>query len=1062
MNSCCLSFKFFLPQLLLLLPVISVAQRSAADALEKAGHYHENDQLDSARLLYQQIYKTATPDDQLQAVTGLLKIAIQQAATTSADSLLQTGGKLLGAENISLKALCDYRTAKGEYFRKNARLEEALAEYQAVIGLSQKLGDESLVYPYAIFYSALTLSQSAAYDSSLVYANQARELFQQRLDTTDVQFSGIYNGLAVCYQRANRLAEAKAFYLKSKRIAEEKLGSVSTDLAMCLNNLSSISRAEENYREAIQYSEQALKISRALKDEQGVSSAYYALGVYHYFLGDYGRTKDYMEACIAIRERLFSENHFSLINPYEVLGIAHEESGDYQKTLFYLKQASALIKANYPEGSLREGQNYENTALVYKSLEKLDTALLYIQHANTILLRQLPANDYILSVHYFSYASILYRLNRLSEAEQRLQQSNRIFKALGITNSTEYAQNLGLQALLAAEQENWPAADADFETALDIIRQPATSDSSELDFQTTPNALWLLNEYMDYQYRKYQLTGATAALQRFETYSRVYLDLSDGFRKQFIDPYTKSALIKDNAEVYERNIGIYQQLYHKTRKTDYLNTAYTFSENGRTALLRDMLDAKVVAYAGLPDSVLQREQQLKKNIAKLQQRLLENPDDATFKQELFLQKEALNKHIEQTLQHYPRYHQLKFATRIPDLEAIQNKLQSDENLVEYMQDDTAYYALVLHAQARELVYLANRERIDAAIENWRTGIVTQDASRYASAGKVLYEKLWQPIATHLVGERVTVVPVGALFYLNFETLPVGQSYLIQEYNITYALSFTVLFSEQPTRTQGDLLAIAPGFEEEIKQAYKMELDSLELPDEDYLRTVRQPWSLKLVDKLRKKFAHATFIGLRATEANIKANIHKGKVLYFGTHAIADPADPLRSRLVLAKEVGAQTEDGYLHAYELYGLPLEAELAVLNACESGLGNLQKGEGMISLAYSIHYAGCPSTVLSLWKVDEKVSTQITENFLDFLDQGLSKSAALRQAKLDYLASANATLQHPFYWGGMVLMGKDGSVKLRQEGSHWYLWTVFGILVVGFLGWMAWKRLQMLSLT
>jgi len=1046
------SFKIFLLQLLLGLPVLSLAQ---TDVLEKAGYYHENDQLDSARYLYQQIYQTSTPDNQLQAVTGLLKIAIQQAATTRADSLMRLGNDLLNAKNISLKAICDYRTAKGEYFRKNAQLEKALDEYQTVIGLSQNLNDESLVYPYALFYSALTLSELAAYDSSLVYANRAQELFQQRLDTTDVQFSGIYNGLAVCYQRANRLVEAKAFYLKSKRIAEEKLGPVSTDLAMCLNNLSSISRAEENYREAIEYSEQALKISRALQDEQGVASAYYALGVYHYFLGDYGRTKDYMEACIAVREQLFSEDHFSLINPYEVLGIAHEESGDYQKTLFYLKQAGALIKANYPDGSLREGQNYENTALAYKSLEKLDTALQYIQRANTILPEQLPADDYALSVHYFSYANILYRLDRLEEANNRLQQSNRIYRALGMENSTEYAQNLGLQALLAAKQNDWAAADTYFEMGLDIIRQPGSSDGSEPDFQTTPNALWLLNEYMDYQYRKYQITGASEALRLFETYSRIYLDLSDRFRKQFIDPYTKSVLIKDNAEVYERNIGIYQQLYQQTQQADYLNAVYAFSENSRTALLRDMLDEKVIAYAGLPDSVLQRERQLKKNITDLQQQLLENPDDAKVKQELFLQKEALNKHIEQTSQNYPRYHQLKFATGIPSLQEIQNQLAPDENLIEYMQDDTAYYALVLNQQARELVYLANRKTVNAAIENWRTSIVTRNAQTYALAGKVLYEKLWRPLEKQLGGERVTVVPMGALFYLNFETLPVEESYLIQKYNITYALSFTVLFSEHEEAPEGDLLAVAPGFEDDIKQQYQTKLDSLEIVDEHYLRTVRQPWSLKLVDRLRKKFTHNVFTGLQATEANIKANIHKGKVLYFGTHAIADPDDPLRSRLVLAKEVGEQIEDGYLHAYELYGLPLEAELAVLNACESGLGNLQKGEGMISLAYSIHYAGCPSTVLSLWKVDEKVSTQITEDFLIYLEQGLSTSQALRQAKLDFLATASPALQHPFYWGGMVLMGKDDAVELGQKRSWWYVFLIIGSMTVGLIYWLIRRR-------
>jgi CHAT domain-containing protein len=189
---------------------------------------------------------------------------------------------------------------------------------------------------------------------------------------------------------------------------------------------------------------------------------------------------------------------------------------------------------------------------------------------------------------------------------------------------------------------------------------------------------------------------------------------------------------------------------------------------------------------------------------------------------------------------------------------------------------------------------------------------------------------------------------------------------------------------------------------------------------------------------------------------VKANIHEGQVLYFGTHAIADPTDPLRSKLVLAKEVGEQREDGYLHAYELFGLPLQAELAVLNACESGVGNLQKGEGMISLAYSMHYAGCPSTVLSLWKVDEKINTGITAQFLDYLQQGVSSSEALRQAKLDYLNSADARGQHPFYWGGMVLLGKDNPVALAaQPRRAWALLGVAGVLALLVYGGYRYRR-------
>ncbi|MEM1134636.1 MAG: CHAT domain-containing protein, partial [Bacteroidota bacterium] len=351
----------------------------------------------------------------------------------------------------------------------------------------------------------------------------------------------------------------------------------------------------------------------------------------------------------------------------------------------------------------------------------------------------------------------------------------------------------------------------------------------------------------------------------------------------------------------------------------------------------------------------------------------------------------------------------------------------------------------------DLVYLGNRDTINGAIKNWKERLITQDDKSLKLFAESLYQKLWFPVVEKLMGERVIIVPCGSLFYLNWETLPSNNdtgTFLIHEYNISYALSFNILFSDNNKTSQGDIIAVAPGFEEDIKQQYQTQLDSLTTPDEEFLLTVRQPWSLKLASHLEKEFTSTSYTGIKATEVNVKASIQEGSILYFGTHAIANATDPLRSKLVLAKEIGTQKEDGYLHAYELYGLPLQAELAVLNACESGLGNLQAGEGMISLAYSIHYAGCPSTIMSLWKVDEKISTQITKDFLNYLAEGYSKSEALRQAKLDYLNAAQPNTAAPFYWGGMVLMGEDGEVSFQHKNRDWYIYVGLTLIIILFL--------------
>ncbi|MCB0502511.1 MAG: CHAT domain-containing protein, partial [Bacteroidetes bacterium] len=141
-------------------------------------------------------------------------------------------------------------------------------------------------------------------------------------------------------------------------------------------------------------------------------------------------------------------------------------------------------------------------------------------------------------------------------------------------------------------------------------------------------------------------------------------------------------------------------------------------------------------------------------------------------------------------------------------------------------------------------------------------------------------------------------------------------------------------------------------------------------------------------------------------------------------------------------------DGYLHAYEFYNLSLQSDLAVLTACESGIGNIQKGEGMISLAYSLNFAGCPSVIMSLWKIDEKTNTEITSYFYKYLAKGNSINAALRSAKLDYLNKASGTLQHPFYWSGLVLMGNDNAIDMPNQKMNKKIIIPVIILIVVFL--------------
>ncbi|MEZ4951477.1 MAG: CHAT domain-containing protein, partial [Saprospiraceae bacterium] len=686
-----------------------------------------------------------------------------------------------------------------------------------------------------------------------------------------------------------------------------------------------------------------------------------------------------------------------------------------------------------------EAYNYENTALCFKSLGNLDSALFYIKLANQILPEKLQKNDPSLLIHFFSLATIYYEKGDYETSLKMLEKSNKIGEENGVANSPDFAQNLGLRAMIAVNRKKWGTAEEYFQKALKVVKIKGDGLETD-DYKMVPNSLWVINEYSNYLLSKFEESGEAKDLEGFNLYSKLYLDLSNKFRRQFVDPYTKSVLIKDNAEVFEDKIGTYQKLYAENSQDEYLEKVYDFSENARATMLRDLQDDKIQSYAGIPDSVLVKERQLRKELAELNSAWMDLPDSDSIQKALFLKKEALNEFIEESRAKYPRYYDLKYEVNIPGIDSVQKAISEEMVVLEFLSDQNDFYVLQIGKDFKRLIPLGSKAEILKEIIGWKKSIVELDAGANDIHSRNLYELLWKPMESKLKRNRVVIIPSGPLFYLNFETLKGPNGYLIQQFNISYALSIDLFLKKKAKHLNEGILAIAPGFEDALKQAYTSNLDSIEQADEKYLYTVRQPWSVKLASKLG---GSKSLIGSMASEGNVKTSIKNGNVLYFGTHAIADAEDPLRSKLVLAKDF--EGEDGYLHAYELFGLPIEADLAVLNACESGLGNIQKGEGMISLSYSLQFAGCPSTVMSLWKVDEKVSTQITESFFDFLADGKSKSEALRLAKLKYLESAKGDLIHPFYWGGMVLMGQDGAVAIETSKNGYLVFLMLGLVLV-----------------
>jgi CHAT domain-containing protein/tetratricopeptide (TPR) repeat protein len=223
-------------------------------------------------------------------------------------------------------------------------------------------------------------------------------------------------------------------------------------------------------------------------------------------------------------------------------------------------------------------------------------------------------------------------------------------------------------------------------------------------------------------------------------------------------------------------------------------------------------------------------------------------------------------------------------------------------------------------------------------------------------------------------------------------------YMVEDYAISYVYSATYLgeaarvikSSEKP-----DLLGVAP-------VQYSRRLNVSELTGSDLS-----------VIKLSEGYKQKLMFSRAATKQNFLKNFYKYEIVHLYTHADAkgQRADPV-----------IYFADSILDLNELMmSVRPVTLLVVLAACESGLGQFYKGEGVFSFNRAFAAIGIPTSVVNLWPVDNKTTYQLNELFYAFLGQGLAVDVALQKAKLKYLESASPEKLMPYYWAGSVVEGK-----------------------------------------
>ena len=390
----------------------------------------------------------------------------------------------------------------------------------------------------------------------------------------------------------------------------------------------------------------------------------------------------------------------------------------------------------------------------------------------------------------------------------------------------------------------------------------------------------------------------------------------------------------------------------------------------------------------------------------------------------------------------------------------------------------AYVAFVLGSGIGHplSIPIGGAAEIDRLVEDWRQASTSPSASlaldrerhdrELREIGGRLRSRLWDPVA-RVLGDcaQVLVVPDGAVNLLNLATLPAGQDrFLVDDGPRFHYLSaerdLPELGQAKPARGSGILLVGGPDFDmgheapPPTAVARRFRGSAASCSDFGTMRFDPLPASIKEVDEIRSLLAAraagsnpaiSDVIALTAAEAGEAAvkNVAPGhRILHLATHGFfvddrclsslrsgsAVDGPLLLSGLALAganrrREASPESEDGILTSEEIATLDLRGvDWVVLSACESGIGRIQSGEGVLGLRRAFQVAGVRTLITSLWKVEDDVTKEWMRHLYEGRLRGLSTSEAVRNAGLAVLNArrAKGLSTDPFFWGAFVAAG------------------------------------------
>jgi tetratricopeptide (TPR) repeat protein/CHAT domain-containing protein len=1006
----------------------------------------------------------------------------------------------------------------------------ALEKWQAGLSQAQALDNRQYISQF-LFQIGLVYTDLGQYERALEYYEQAlvvrREIGDRRGEGQTLNNIGlVYDNLGQ-YKRASQYYE-QALLIRREIGDRRGEGQTQINIGLVYDNLG-------QYEQALEAYEQALAIARELGNQRSQGIVLGNIGVVFDNLGQYPQALEAYDLALTIARKIGdqrSEGH-TLAN----VGLVYDDLGQYAQALEYYEQALAITRAiDYRRG---EGFTLSYIGLVYANLGQYAQALETYKQALAII-REVGfrrGEGYILTNIGVVYDNLGQYAQALEYYEQALAMTREIgdrrYEGQSLTNIGlaywnlgQYAQALEYhkQALAIAQEISDRLGEGQTLTNIGLVYDELGQyQDAAAAFHNSISIHEALGTFDSLWRAQGGLATVEAKLEQFESAVRHYeqaLDTIEALRAGLTKKEHKLSFMQDKLYVYDALIDLLQNLHHIYPDKGYDRKALEIFERkqGRV-FLEEMGQSGARHFAGLPESIMQRELDLENQREQIRQQLADERAKPIKEQhqaliqaleereaDLQVEQAALQAQIKTD---YPDYYALRYPTPVSLDELQQQVLQPGELLLVYgvMQKNISLW--VIGQEEFQLYSLSiGEDALAEKVAALRTALANEwDISRgllmsgqtphtkqtpFTQLSYELYTLLLPEAVRSLVtspstpllqdkeNRTLTIVPTGPLYILPFEilitsppapllkdegsTLPILEEgrderrphYLIEEFPISYLSSASLLKTlreaqaRRTTSAHYPLLAFAHPVYDSTPDPSQTDSNLLEKTTPDSSHEERRGSSLQTLRRQSyRALAGGEFVELPETADEARAiadllkapenskplqlrdNASRANIFTFNQHGRLKEYQYLVFAMhgVLPGDVDQITQsalvlsDDFLTMADVFGLQLHAKLVSLSACNTGIGEQVKGEGVMGLTRAFMYAGTPVVAVTLWSVESLSAKDLNIGFFRHLHAGLPPTQALQAIKIEMLGGdLGEKYRHPYYWAPFVVFG-DG---------------------------------------